>query len=357
MANYSYIGYDVGSIVFLPGSQVQLNAGYNPNVDRVVFNVQDAAGGLLRDGSIDDGLDFNGDRFADELGDDFTQLGQATSLDGSTEFADGIIYLEESYTLSAPGVDDIVVYRVEIRETGNTFGTHVGYITSEPLDAGVTYSFVASNVTVDNAPSSADPTALVDVPCFCAGTMIRTPTGDRTIESLEVGDEVVVASGETRTIRWIGDRIVLPPLADAKDLWPVRIPQNAFGEGLPYSDLLVSPNHRMMVAAPFNELHFGEPHVLVSAKFLIERNGIAQCTYLPQVHYYHMLFDTHQIVIANGTESESLYPGDMALNGMARETRDEILTIFPELATQEDGAYGPIAAPTIKRWEARLLDI
>ncbi len=343
--------------MFLAGGQMQLNGAYDPNVDRVVFNVQDAAGGTLRDGSVDDGLDFNGDRFADELGDDFTQVGQATSLDGTTEFADGIIYLEQSYTLSAPGVDDIILYRVEIREAGNGFGTHVGYITSEPLDAGVTYTWTTSNVTIDNAPSSTDLTALVDVPCFCAGTMIRTPTGDRAIEALEVGDEVVVASGETRTIRWIGERIVLPPLAQERDLWPVRIPQDAFGEGLPYCDLLVSPNHRMMVASPLNELHFGEPRVLVAAKFLISQGGIAQFTDLPRVHYFHMLFDTHQIVIANGVESESLYPGDMALNGMARESRDEILTIFPELATEEIGAYGPVAALTIKRWEARLLDV
>jgi hypothetical protein len=352
MANYSYIGYDVGSILFLAGGQMQLNGAYDPNVDRVVFNVQDGEGGTLVNGTFDEGTFFDGDSQNNEVGDDLSQTGQATSLDGSTVIADGNMYLEESYLLTAPGGGTIELYLVEVD------GLAVGYITSQPLDAGVTYTFTTSNVTIGSAPNSADLTALVDVPCFCAGTMIRTPTGDRAIEALEVGDEIVVASGETRTIRWIGERIVLPPLAQERDLWPVRIPQDAFGEGLPYCDLLVSPNHRMMVASPLNELHFGEPRVLVAAKFLISQGGsIAQFTDLPRVHYFHMLFDTHQIVIANGVESESLYPGDMALNGMARESRDEILTIFPELATEEIGAYGPVAALTIKRWEARLLDV
>jgi len=84
-------------------------------------------------------------------------------------------------------------------------------------------------------------------------------TRDRAIEALQAGDEVLVASGETGKIRWIGERIALPLLARERDLWPIRIPRDVFGEGLPYRDLLVSPNHRMMVASPLNELHFGEP--------------------------------------------------------------------------------------------------
>ena len=71
-----------------------------------------------------------------------------------------------------------------------------------------------------------------------------------------------------------------------------------------------------------------------------------------EVTYVHILFETHQIVFAEGMLSESFHPGATVMNAMEQETRDEILALFPELATR---GYGPTAVPAVATREARLL--
>ncbi len=353
MAEYTYVGYAVGSIDFA-GSNVSLSSTYDqfgPD-GRIIFNVVDDAGGNVRGGAggrTDEGTVFDGDRYNNEGGDDRDQLGTVTDLAGAELFAEGNMYLEESYTLTPPTGPAITLYLVEID------GTPVGYITSAPLIEGVTYSWTSDNVTPTNAPDSATPGDLVDVPCFGAGTLIRTPEGDQIIDTLKVGDLVTTASGEDQAIRWIGQRTVLPPFAASQNLWPVRIAKHALGDGLPEHDLIVSPNHRMLVSSAASELLFGEPAVLVAAKFLVGLTGVEKQTSVSSISYFHMLFDKHEIVWSNGTKSESLYPGDMTLSGMARDVQDEIITIFPELQNDTIQTYGSIAAPVLKRYEAELL--
>ncbi|MFV0385714.1 Hint domain-containing protein, partial [Paracoccus sp. (in: a-proteobacteria)] len=47
--------------------------------------------------------------------------------------------------------------------------------------------------------------------------------------------------------------------------------------------------------------------------------------------YFHILFDRHEIVRANGTEAESLFTGPEAMKSLSPEARDEIRAIFPQL--------------------------
>ncbi|WP_253285928.1 MULTISPECIES: Hint domain-containing protein [unclassified Ruegeria] len=202
MANYSYIGYDPGVISvnftgFSTGT-ITLSGTYDAATDRRGFDVTDTAGGTLVNGDPDNGTDFNGDRFNNEFGDDLTQSGVVTNLDGSVTIDSGAIYLEESYSLAKPGGGTIDVFRVEVE------GNLVGYITSEPLVPGTNYSFVRSNVTPTNAPDTSDPTAIVDVPCFAAGTQITTQDGPVSIENLRVGDLVVTADNgsQKKSLDW-----------------------------------------------------------------------------------------------------------------------------------------------------------
>jgi len=333
MANYSYIGYAPGVITVntVGPDTVTLSAGFDPDTDRRIFDVTDAADGnlLSRPGDPtlpDTGTVFNGDYNFNENGDDLTQTGVVTNLDGSVTYDSGAIYLEESYALSKPGGGTIDVFRVEVE------GNLVGYITSEPLVPGTAYSFTRSNVTPSNAPDTTDPTSIVDVPCFTAGTLIETPTGPKAIEDLVEGDLVLTLDHGPQPIRWIGSRTLTSAELRAKPrLRPICVSAGALGAGLPRRDLRVSPQHRMLVRSAIAVRMFDAQEVLIPAHKLVGVPGVHVDETANSVTYYHILFDRHEIVTAEGAPTESLYTGPEALKSVGPEARNEILELFPEL--------------------------
>lgn len=351
MANYSYIGY-TDSVVNFSGSTVSLDAGYDFTTDRRIFAVEDAAsGGTIGSGSnshTDNGVIFDGDRFDDEDGDDTTQTGAVTSLDGGTTYDSGPMYLEQSYTLTATGESSVTLYRVEIE------GTLVGYIASEPMVEGVTYNFTTSNVMPNNAPNTTDPTAIIDVPCFMAGTLIETPSGLVPIEALKIGDDVHRRDGATVQVRWIGRRSLVPRFHPNKQFYPIRITRGALGHGQPNRDLLVSANHRVVFEGPEVELVVGTSEALVAAKFLVGLPGIFIDKSVTEIVYVHLLFDKHEILWADGLACESLYPGDLALDACGQGAASEIYDIFPALRGSLVHEYGPLALTSLVKREAHV---
>lgn len=326
MANYSYIGYDPGSLVF-SGGNISLSASYDFTVDRRVFDVNDGAGGNVLGGRADNGILFDGDRYDNEDGDDSTQTGVATSLDGSTTYASGNMYLEESYTLSKPGGGTIEVYRVEVD------GTLAGYITSEPLVAGVNYSYSTSNVTPFNAPDTTDPTALVDVPCFTRGTLIETDAGPTVVERLKVGDLVKTAEHGLQRIHWIGaSRVTAAQLEASPNLYPIRISRHALGQGIPSRDLLVSRQHRMMVSSKIVQRMFKTDAVLVAACKLTDVAGIYVDRDVDSVDYFHLLLERHDVIFAEGAPTESFFTGKQALEAIGPEARKELSKVLIDLS-------------------------
>lgn len=173
--------------------------------------------------------------------------------------------------------------------------------------------------------------------CFVAGTRILTPSGQRPIESLVKGDLVITRDHGPLPVRWIGRRTVL----GRGDFAPVRIARGMFGARRAH---YVSQNHRILVEGWRAELFFGEQEVLVPAKALVDGDRIA-LRQMPEVTYFHMMFDSHQIVVADGVASESFYPGAAAVDAVERDVRDEIFALFPELRVSLE-AYGPMARPS-----------
>ncbi len=177
----------------------------------------------------------------------------------------------------------------------------------------------------------------LDPICFCAGTLIETETGPRAIETLRPGDRVRTLDHGLQPLRWIGRRdLDATALAAAPHLAPVRIRAEALGRGLPRHDLLVSPQHRILLRSAIAERMSGAREVLIGAKHLIGYPGITQ---MPPgagpVSYLHLLFDRHEVVFANGAEAESLYTGAQALRSLTRAARAEIFELFPELRRPE----------------------
>jgi hypothetical protein len=73
------------------------------------------------------------------------------------------------------------------------------------------------------------------------------------------------------------------------------------------------------------------------------------------ISYLHFMFDNHEVVLSDGAWTESFQPGDYTLQGIGNAQRNEILELFPELATAEGIKGYQAARRTLKAHEARLL--
>ena len=183
--------------------------------------------------------------------------------------------------------------------------------------------------------------------CFTSGTVIKTQIGERPIEELAAGDMVVTMDHGPQPIRWIGSskRPAIGKFA------PILIRKGALGNT---RDLRVSPQHRMLLSGWHAEVLFGEREVLATAKSLVNDHSILS-EEGGEVEYFHMLFDTLEIVYAEGAPSESFHPGPEGWKALDEPTRNEILELFPQLANGNFDSYGPSARASLKYKEGSLL--
>ncbi len=193
------------------------------------------------------------------------------------------------------------------------------------------------------------------IPCFTPGTVIATPRGERLVEDLKAGDRVITRDNGIQEIAWIGTQTLTGhQIARMPHLRPILIEAGALGNGLPERDLLVSPNHRVLVANDKTTLYFDEREVLAAAKHLTGLSGVQEVGTLG-VTYLHFMFEHHEVVLSNGAWTESFQPGDYTLKGIGNAQRNEILELFPELATNSADGDFRAARRTLKKHEARLL--
>lgn len=158
------------------------------------------------------------------------------------------------------------------------------------------------------------------VACFVLGTMIRTPSGDRPVETLAPGDPVVTASGAVRPIRWVGHRhldLFRHPNPDRAR--PIRIHAHAFGPDQPIRDLYVSPGHRVLCGS-----------VLVPAELLVNGATVTRETASGTVTYFHIELDSHDLLLSENLASESYL--DTGNRGNF-ENAGQPLTLHPDLRT------------------------
>jgi Ca2+-binding RTX toxin-like protein len=193
------------------------------------------------------------------------------------------------------------------------------------------------------------------IPCFTPGTLIATAKGERRVEELVAGDRIITRDNGIQAIRWAGAREMTGAEFEVSaHLKPILIQQGALGGGLPERDMMVSPQHRVLIANEKTSLYFEESEVLVAAKFLTALDGI-DVVDVSATTYIHIMFDQHEVVLSDGAWTESFQPGDQTLAGVGDASRDEILEIFPELATRVGIDEYTSARRALKKHEAILL--
>ncbi|WP_300547037.1 Hint domain-containing protein [Roseovarius sp.] len=193
------------------------------------------------------------------------------------------------------------------------------------------------------------------IPCFTPGTAIATPRGEKLVEELQVGDRIITRDNGLQEIRWIGHRALGgQDLIRSPHLQPVLIRAGALGQGLPERDMLVSPQHRILLNNERAALYFEEREVLAAAKHLTGMDGVDRVE-SSGTTYIHFMFDQHEVVLSNGAWTESFQPGEQVLDGMGSAQRDEIYDLFPDLREVKGIEAYQAARRSLKRHEARLL--
>ena len=174
--------------------------------------------------------------------------------------------------------------------------------------------------------------------CFTSGTLIKTDCGAVAVEHLSVGDLVLTADRGYQAVRWIGSRrLDAIDLRMSPKLRPIRVRAGALGKRSPEQDLMVSPQHRVLVRSKIAKRMFGSHEVLAAAKHLLHADGVDVAEDFSEVEYWHFMFDEHEIVFSNGAQTESLYTGAEALKSVGAKAREEIFALFPGSGTSRAG--------------------
>lgn len=276
------------------------------------------------------------DGFADQAfggadRDTFTGVGIGDTVFGG---ADG----DDFDTLDLRGAGPVLVTRTNVDSDGNGFDGYVEYLDTDGTVIG-----------------RSDFSNIENIVCFTPGTLIATPRGEVPVEDLRVGDKVITRDNGIQDIRWMGAKVMgWHDFVANPHLRPIMVKAGSLGNGLPERDMMLSPNHRVLVANDRTALYFDEHEVLVSAKHLIGGKGVQQVDSVGTT-YYHFMFDQHEVVLSNGAWTESFQPGDYTLKGLGNAQRTELLELFPDLKAPAGIEAYQAARKTLKKHEARLL--
>jgi hypothetical protein len=169
----------------------------------------------------------------------------------------------------------------------------------------ITATITTTPPTITTTITTTPPTITTPIPtpipnnhsCFLKGTKLSTPSGDRLVQELRIGDEVQTLAGR-KTIKWIGYNKFTKEEGRAwqDSVMPIRVMRFAIDDHTPHCDLYLSPYHCIF----FNE-------ALIPVMYLINEATIAQGTpsEMSALEYYHVELDTHEVIYAEGALVES----------------------------------------------------
>ena len=106
---------------------------------------------------------------------------------------------------------------------------------------------------------------------------------------------MVTTDGVAKPVAWLGKQTVSMVFADPLRSLPIRVKAGALGDNVPGRDLLVSPDHALLVDG-----------VLIHAGALVNGTSILRETQVPEAFvYYHVELDDHSLILAENTPAET----------------------------------------------------
>ncbi len=272
-----------------------------------------------------------------------------TGMGGQVSLADDPAELPDQGFIVTDGHQSFTVTIIPVPDTGAQLLMMVGELPPCNQDLWVV------RTSIDRTHSGAGARVAGGVICFTPETQLMTPDGARQIAGLRTGDMILTRDNGPQQILWTGHRRMTGArLYAMPHLRPIRFRAGALGIGRPENDLLVSPQHRMLIKGAAAQALFNTSEVLVAAEDLINDASILVDHALREVTYVHILLEQHNIVWANGLETESFHPSNTALDTVEESQRAGLLAILPGIADNPH-SYGDYARRNISASEAAIL--
>lgn len=274
----------------------------------------DLGNDLLTGGAGDDFFNYVPGDGLDTISDFNTgNTGPLTDDDpNNNDFIDLSGFYDHIFELWADQDDDGILNQ---SNTTDTQGNAVDYSNNTRFDTdgipnneGIVFTGASGSPTFFNV----DNTGVI---CFAAGTRIETPRGLVPVEKLSAGDLVRTLDRGFQPLIWAAHTAMSWDIAAHSDK-PILIKAGALGQGLPQTDLKVSPQHRILLPHPARP-----KGVFAPALSLLDLPGVRQMQRCRSVTYHHIMCASHQVVFANGLPCESFFPGRMALRTLSPENR------------------------------------
>jgi hypothetical protein len=234
--------------------------------------------------------------------DDGTTSGQALPAAANVTFDDPggtLLQAGHTYSVTDIGFDYSTYTNRDVFNTGSykfietaTLGTANGIVVQEVSTSQFFFLTNSDDLTTGNTLTRGSFDAPV---CFLAGTMIRILDGEVPVETLKCGDFVLTSDGRSVAVDWLGIQTVSLVFADKMRVLPIRIRAGALSENAPARDLLVSPDHALLVDG-----------ALIQAGALINGTSIVRETDVPTTFkYYHVEVADHSLILAENTPAET----------------------------------------------------
>ena len=151
--------------------------------------------------------------------------------------------------------------------------------------------------TTQAAATASAATSLSESACFLAGTRILTEHGEIEVERLARGDSVATLRDGAIVhvpVKWVGGRCLDAATVRRTAIRPIRIRAGSFCDGVPHRDLLVTPEHCILVEGR-----------LVPARMLVNDRSIVEDHSIASFSFHHVELDTHGVLLAEGLTTES----------------------------------------------------
>ena len=176
----------------------------------------------------------------------------------------------------------------------------------------------------DNFTSDA-PTPGTSNICFTQGTSFQSLNGQILVDHIRAGDWIMTYDHGPQQVRWVYTKTwSVNDMQQMPNFAPVVIAASALGHGRPLHDLRVSQQHRILISGPIAQRMFGAKEVLVAAKHLIALDGVWIDAPTEPVSYFHIMMDRHEVLMADGLPTESLFLGPETLKAIPEDAQREL---------------------------------